>query len=43
MFDLPTMEHAEQVIVDESVVTGQSEPLIIHSKKKKDSEKTTAA
>ena len=43
MFDLPNMEHAEQVIVDESVVTGQSEPLIIHSKKKKDSEKTSAA
>ena len=39
MFKLPTMEDVEQVIVDQSVVKNNSEPLIIHSKSKT----TTAA
>ncbi len=39
MFKLPAMEDIEEVLVNESVVKNNSEPLIIHSKTKK----TTAA
>ena len=39
MFKLPTMEDVEQVIVDQSAVKNNSEPLIIHTKSKT----TTAA
>jgi len=39
MFKLPTMENVEEVIIDQQVVKNKSEPLIIHSNKKK----TTAA
>ena len=39
MFKLPTMDDVEEVLVNESVVKNNSEPLIIHSKSKK----TTAA
>ena len=35
MFKLPTMENVSEVIVDQSVVKNNSEPLIIHSKNKK--------
>lgn len=31
MYDLPSMEHVEKVVIDEMVVTGQSEPLVIYS------------
>ena len=34
MFKLPTMENVVQVIVDQSVVKNNSEPLIIHAKSK---------
>ena len=34
MFKLPTMEDAVEVIVDQSVVKNNSEPLVIHSKSK---------
>ena len=34
MFKLPTMEGVAQVIVDQSVVKNNSEPLIIHAKSK---------
>ena len=37
MFKLPTMENIEQVIVDQSSVQNNTEPLIIHSKDKKTS------
>jgi ATP-dependent Clp protease ATP-binding subunit ClpX len=37
MFKLPTMENAEEVIVNQSVVKNNSEPIIIHSKTKKTS------
>ena len=37
MFKLPTMEDVEQVIVDQSVVKNNGEPLIIHSTGKKTS------
>ena len=39
MFKLPTIEDVEEVIVNQSVVKNNSEPIIIHSKTKK----TTAA
>ena len=39
MFKLPAMEDIEEVLINESVVKNNSEPLIIHSKSKK----TTAA
>ena len=35
MFKLPTMNSVEEVVVDQSVVKGDAEPLIIHSSKKK--------
>ncbi|MFS1537550.1 MAG: ATP-dependent protease ATP-binding subunit ClpX [Candidatus Phlomobacter fragariae] len=31
MYDLPSMEHVEKVVIDEMVVAGQSEPLMIYS------------
>ncbi|HGJ5882177.1 ATP-dependent protease ATP-binding subunit ClpX [Arsenophonus sp.] len=31
MYDLPSMEHVEKVVIDEMVVAGQSEPLVIYS------------
>jgi ATP-dependent Clp protease ATP-binding subunit ClpX len=37
MFKLPTMENVEEVVVNESVVKNNREPLIIHSKTKKTS------
>ena len=37
MFNLPTMEGVEEVIVDQKVVKNNTEPLIIHSKDKKTS------
>tara|TARA_B100001123_G_scaffold204042_1_gene231388 strand:- start:517 stop:1770 length:1254 start_codon:yes stop_codon:yes gene_type:complete len=39
MFKLPTMENVEEIIVDQSVVKNNTEPLVIYSKQKK----TTAA
>ena len=39
MFKLPSMENVSEVIIDQSVVKNNTEPLIIHSNKKK----TTAA
>ena len=45
MYDLPSMDNVEEVIVDASAVKGQSQPIIVHSKgdKKSKSDKTTAA
>ena len=37
MFKLPTMENVEEVIVDQSVVKNNSEPIITHTKNKKTS------
>ncbi|MFS1562711.1 MAG: ATP-dependent protease ATP-binding subunit ClpX [Candidatus Arsenophonus phytopathogenicus] len=31
MYDLPSIEHVEKVVIDEMVVAGQSEPLVIYS------------
>ena len=44
MFDLPSQENVEEVIVDISSVKGNSQPIIVHSKNTKPKlEKTTAA
>ena len=37
MFNLPTMEGVEEVVINQAVVKNNSEPLIIHSKTKKPS------
>ena len=45
MYDLPSQDNVEEVIIDLSVVRGQSQPLIVHSKNhiKNKSDKTSAA
>ena len=44
MFDLPTQDNVEEVIIDASTVKGQSQPILVHSKSEKSkTEKTTAA
>ena len=45
MYDLPSQENIEEVIIDSSTVKGQSQPIIVHSKtdNKSKSNKTTAA
>ena len=35
MFKLPTMDHVDEIVVDQSVVRNKTEPIIIHSKNKK--------
>ena len=37
MFKLPTMENVEEIIIDQTVVKNNTEPLIIHAKTKKTS------
>ena len=44
MFDLPSQDSVEEVIVDSSTVKGHSQPILVHSKAAKSkTEKTTAA
>jgi ATP-dependent Clp protease ATP-binding subunit ClpX len=45
MYDLPSKDNIEEVIVDGSAVKGQSQPIIVHSKtdNKSKSDKTSAA
>ena len=45
MYDLPSQDNIEEVIVDASAVKGQSQPIIVHSKtdNKPKSGKTSAA
>ncbi len=45
MYDLPSQENVEEVIVDNSVVKGQSQPIIVYSKNnnKNKTDKTSAA
>ncbi|MGP1928353.1 MAG: ATP-dependent protease ATP-binding subunit ClpX [Arsenophonus sp. NC-WZS1-MAG3] len=35
MYDLPSMEHVEKILIDEMVITGQSAPLVIYSQSDK--------
>ena len=44
MFDLPSEDNVEEVIIEASTVKGQSQPILVHSKTEKSkTEKTTAA
>ena len=45
MYELPSQDNVEEVIIDLSVVKGQSQPIIVHSKNhiKNKSSKTSAA
>ena len=45
MYDLPSREDIDEVIVDSSAAKGQSQPILVHSKgdNKSKSNKTTAA
>ena len=45
MYDLPSQENTEEVIVDASAAKGQSQPILVHGKddSKSKSNKTSAA
>ena len=44
MYELPSLENVDEVIIDAGAAKGQSQPIIVHSKgNKSKSEKTTAA
>ena len=45
MYDLPSQDNIEEVIVDASAVKGQSQPILVHSKSdnKSKNNKTSAA
>ena len=45
MYDLPSQENIEEVIVDASAAKGQSQPILVHAKDdgKSKSNKTSAA
>ena len=45
MYDLPSQDNIEEVIIDASAAKGQSQPIVVHSKtaNKSKSSKTTAA
>jgi len=43
MFDLPSQENVKEVIIDRSVVLGQIEPIIVYSKNKNKTDKSSAA
>ena len=43
MFDLPSQDNVDEVIVDLGAAKGTSQPIIVHSKNKTKAEKTSAA
>ena len=43
MYELPNLDDVSEVVIDESVVKGRSEPKLVRSKNKKSTEKTSAA
>ena len=43
LFDLPSQENIEEVIIDSGAAKGVSQPVIVHSKNKSKSDKTSAA
>ena len=43
MFDLPGQENVEEVIIDTGAAKGTSQPIIVHTKNKSKTEKTSAA
>ena len=43
MFDLPGQSNIDEVVVDAGAVKGHSQPIIVHSKNKSKTDKTSAA
>ena len=43
MYELPSQENVAEVIIEKNAVTGQSKPIIVHSKNKDKTDKTSAA
>ena len=43
MFDLPGQDNIEEVIIDGGAIKGISQPIIVHTKNKSKTEKTSAA
>ena len=46
MYEIPSMENVEKVVIDESMIRGESEPLLVysnHNEGKKDKKKTASA
>ena len=43
MFELPSMKEVEEVVVDQKVAEGKSEPIVVYSKNKKKDGKSSAA
>ena len=43
MFDLPSQDNVEEVIIDRGVVLGQIEPIIVYSNNKNKTDKSSAA
>ncbi len=43
MFDLPSQENVEEIIIDQAVVTGKIEPMVVYSKNKNKTDKSSAA
>ena len=43
MFDLPGQDNIEEVIIDAGATKGTSQPIIVHTKNKSKTEKTSAA
>ena len=44
MFDLPSQDNVDEVVIDAGAAKGQNDPIIIHSKEvKSKTEKTSAA
>ena len=44
MFDLPSQDNIQEVIIESGTVKGQSSPIVVHSKSDKSkAEKTSAA
>ena len=43
MFDLPGQDNIQEVIIDNGAAKGNTQPIIVHSKNKSKTDKTTAA
>ena len=43
MFDLPSQDNVDEVIIDSGAAKGTSQPIIVHSKNKTKPDKTSAA
>ena len=43
MFDLPSQDNIDEVIVDANAAKGVSQPILVHSKNKSKTDKTSAA